>query len=173
MHRKVHIDIDFGQFINFNYKQETSCINDLKKDQTIYEKFGGLPESYVYQNTILYQKFWNKNECNYKQFEDQLDMDVVTVSSIMQPPGCVIPIHQDAFFQTRKKFPNTNKEIVRANIYLEDWKQGHFLQVNNVVDFDWKQGDGHMWNSDVLHIGANNGMQNKYTLQVTGFYMGR
>jgi len=26
-----------------------------------------------------------------------------------------------------------------------------------------------MWDSEVLHIGANAGMENKYTLQVSGF----
>ena len=44
-----------------------------------------------------------------------------------------------------------------------------FLQYNSTVDSNWKKGQGHMWDSEVLHIGANNGMQNKYTLQVSGF----
>ena len=54
-------------------------------------------------------------------------------------------------------------------MYLEDWKAGHFLQFNDDIDTHWKQGEGHMWDSEVLHIGANAGMEDKYTLQVSGF----
>ena len=99
-------------------------------------------------------------------------MQVVTVSSIKQPPGQVVPWHRDTFYQIKKRYPEDTRMLVRANIYLEDWKIGHFLQYDNVVDSNWKQGDGHMWNSEVLHIGANSGMENKYTLQVSGFYLG-
>jgi hypothetical protein len=30
-------------------------------------------------------------------------------------------------------------------------------------------GDGYIWDEDILHLGANAGMENKYTLQVSGF----
>jgi len=96
-------------------------------------------------------------------------MEVVTVSSILQPPGGVIPLHRDMFYQINKKYPERKELKVRANIYLEDWKLGHFIQYDDVVSTHWKQGQGFLWDSSILHIGANAGMENKYTLQVSGF----
>jgi hypothetical protein len=46
---------------------------------------------------------------------------------------------------------------------------GQFLQYDNIVDTHWKAGDGHMWDENVLHLGANAGFERKYTLQVSGF----
>jgi len=87
----------------------------------------------------------------------------------MQPPGNVIPLHRDTFFKIKSRHPENKRTVVRCNIYLEDWKAGHFLQYNDEIDTHWKQGNGHMWDSEVLHIGANAGMEDKYTLQISGF----
>jgi hypothetical protein len=40
---------------------------------------------------------------------------------------------------------------------------------HELADVNWVQGNGWLWDSDVLHLGANAGMQNKFTLQVSGF----
>ena len=56
---------------------------------------------------------------------------------------------------------------------MEDWKFGHIM---NYLDngkwhtaTDWKAGDGIIWDSDVQHLSVNAGLQDKYTLQVSGF----
>jgi hypothetical protein len=46
---------------------------------------------------------------------------------------------------------------------------GHFLQYDDTVVTHWLSGEGFMWDSEVLHVGANAGMENKFTLQVSGF----
>ena len=80
-----------------------------------------VPKSYVFENTCILQTFWNEDECDYQDLGDQLGIDVVTVSSIMQQPGNTIPLHRDTFFQLRKRFPDqSTKSMVRANIFLED-----------------------------------------------------
>ena len=33
----------------------------------------------------------------------------------------------------------------------------------------WKAGEGWIWDSNHLHLSANAGMKDKYTLQVSGF----
>ena len=170
MHRKIHIDIDFGVFIQAKHPDPTPYINYQKVElNDIYKKYGGYPDSLIFENTRIHQKFWSNDECDHDELGDKLGIDVVTVSSIMQPPGNTIPLHRDTFYQIKKRFPDHKQKIVRANVFLEDWKAGHFLQYNDVVDSHWSQGDGHMWDSEVLHIGANNGLQNKYTLQASGF----
>ena len=100
-------------------------------------------------------------------------MEVITVSSILQPPGNTIPIHRDTFYQINKKFPQDERLKIRANIYLKDWKVGEILQYEKNKQWynstHWSAGDGFIWDSSHLHLSANNGMQNKYTLQVSGF----
>jgi hypothetical protein len=85
----------------------------------------------------------------------------------------VIPIHRDTFFQIRKQFPDDKRRKVRANIYLENWSVGHFIQyqLNNKWhnSTHWCQGEGWMWDNEILHLSANAGMYDKYTLQVSGF----
>lgn len=170
MHKNIHIKIDYDKFIECDYPDASTCVNHQKVELSdIHEQYGGFPQSYVLENTRLHQKFWDKDECDFDDLGNKLGIDVITVSSIMQPPGNTIPLHRDTFYQIKKQYPDNDKTIVRANIFLQDWKTGHFLQYDDVVDADWKQGDGHMWDSEVLHIGANNGMHNKYTLQISGF----
>ena len=170
MHKKIHIDIEYDKFLNIVYPDASTCVNHQKVElEDIHEKYGGFPQSYVFENTRIHQKFWDRDECDFEDLGNKLGIEVITVSSIMQPPGNTIPIHRDTFYQIKKKYPNNTQTVVRANIFLQDWMTGHFLQYDDVVDSHWSQGDGHMWDSEVLHIGANNGMQNKYTLQVSGF----
>jgi hypothetical protein len=100
-----------------------------------------------------------------------LGMEIITVSSILQPPGCIIPLHRDTFYQIGVRYPERTEVRARANIYLEDWKLGQFIQYNDEVSTHWKAGDGFIWDSSVLHLSANAGMQNKYTLQISGFVL--
>ena len=171
MYKKIHIDIDFKKFLDIDLPNESTCIaHQVVELKDIHEKFpGGFPKTYQFENTKIHQKFWDNKECDYEELGQKLGIEPVTVSTIMQPPGNVIPLHRDTFFKIKTQYPGTKRTIVRCNIYLEDWKAGHFLQYNDDVDIHWKQGNGHMWDESVLHIGANAGMENKYTLQVSGF----
>jgi len=173
MIKEIKLNYDFSVFLNADYTQhEGSCIQHQVHELTdIHEKFGGFPKTYTYANTVIHQLWWNNTQCDFNDIGKQLGMEVITVSSILQPPGCVIPIHRDTFFQINKRYPDRKELKVRANIYLEDWKMGHFLQYDDVVISNWQAGTGFMWDSNVLHIGANAGMEDKYTLQVSGFMM--
>jgi aspartyl/asparaginyl beta-hydroxylase (cupin superfamily) len=103
-------------------------------------------------------------------------MEIVTISTIKQPPGNIIPLHRDTFFQINQRFPDRKELKVRTNIYLEDYKIGQFLQYEMEDSYHnsthWKQGDGYMWDSQHLHLSANAGLEDKYTLQISGFYLG-
>jgi len=172
MINSVKLSYDFSTFLNADYTQhEGSCIkHQVYELADIHDQFGGFPKTYRYENTLIHQLWWEPNQIDFDTIGKQLNMEVITVSSILQPPGCVIPWHRDTFFQIGKRYPDRKDLKVRANIYLEDWKMGHFLQYDDTVVTHWKSGDGFIWDSGVLHLGANAGMQNKYTLQVSGFY---
>jgi len=179
MHRHIFLDYDFDKIIKADYNDTAiSCIDYQKIELTdVHEKNGGFPDSYVFENTKIYQYWWSPDDLDFDEFGRQLGMEVITVSSILQRPGCVIPCHRDTFFKIKKEFPErANEVIVRANIYLQDWKLGHLLQYEESpdewkCDINWKQGEGHMWDEPVLHIGANAGFEDKYTLQISGFLL--
>lgn len=170
MIKTVTLNYNFDIFLNADYSTESSCIKHQVYELTdIHEKFGGFPKSYCFENTKINQLWWTEDQVSFTDIGSQLGIEVVTVSSILQPPGCVIPLHRDTFYQISQRHPTRTETKVRANIYLEDWKLGHFIQYNDEVSTHWSQGQGFLWDSEVLHLGANAGMENKYTLQVSGF----
>lgn len=172
MHKKIFVDLDYKFYIDRIYPEGSTCIkHQLTELKDVHQQYGGFPDSFCSENTTIHQKWFDEDEIDFGELGKKLSIDVVSVSAIKQCPGNTIPLHRDMFYQVKKKFPNRKEKIVRANIFLEDWKTGHFLQYNDIVDTHWKQGQGHMWDSDVLHIGANNGMEDKFTLQVSGFYL--
>lgn len=170
MHKEINLDTNYELFLANPGEEISSPLEIMKVDRKDdYDQFGGMPETYCFENTRMYQRFWSDKDCSYEELEDKLNIDVISVSTIMQPPGNSIPLHRDTFFQIKTKYPDNKRTIVRCNIFLEDWKAGHFLQYDDKIHTHWKKGDGHMWDSEVLHIGANAGMENKYTLQISGF----
>jgi hypothetical protein len=171
MLKKTYLDYDFTKILAADYSQHSgSCINhQVYEVADIHEQYGGFPESYCLQNTLIHQLWWDHTQLDFEEIGRQLGMEVVTASSIQQPPGCVIPLHRDTFYQINKLHPARTELKIRANIHLEDWKLGHFLQYNDVVHTHWRAGDALIWDSKVLHLGANAGMHNKYTLQISGF----
>ena len=171
MHKKIYCDIDYQHFLKQEIPKGSTCIaHQVVELKDIHEKFpGGFPTTYRLENTTIHQKFWNENECDYNELGEKLGIEPVTVSTIMQPPGNVIPLHRDTFFKIKAKYPDNTRTIVRCNIYLEDWKAGHFLQCNDDVYTHWKCGDGLIVDRAQYHLSANAGVEDKHTIQVSGF----
>jgi hypothetical protein len=171
MLKSVKLNYDFDLFLSADYSvHKGSCIKHQVTELTdIHEQYGGFPDSYCFENTVIHQLWWTAEQIDYRDIGEQLGVEVVTVSTILQPPGGVIPLHRDTFYQISKRYPDRTDTKVRANIYLEDWKLGHFIQYDDIVSTHWTQGQGFVWDSEVLHLGANAGMEPKYTLQVSGF----
>lgn len=175
--KPIKLNYNFDIFLNADYSaHQGSCISYQKREQgDIHHTIGeGFPKSYHENNTRIQQLWFDDNQVDYKELGLQLGIEVITVSSILQPPGNVITLHRDTFFQISKKYPNDTRTKVRANIYLKDWEVGHIIQYKDLNDewqnsTHWSCGEGFLWNSDILHIGANIGLKDKYTLQVSGF----
>ena len=172
---EINLDYNIDTFLSADYSTHSgSCIaHQVHELKDVHESYGGFPDSYDISNTLIRQLWWDQSQIDFEELGNQLDMEVITVSTILQPPGNIIPIHRDTFFQINKRFPDDTRCKVRANIYLEDWKVGHFLQYQ--VDSKWHNSthwnakQGFIWDSNHLHLSANAGMNNKYTLQVSGF----
>ena len=84
--------------------------------------------------------------------------------------GTVMPVHQDRYVKYIQLFDLQGREhsIRRALILLEDWKPGHYLEVQGRPFVDWKAGTVVEWPYDTPHMAANIGLEPRYTLQITG-----
>ena len=121
---------------------------------------------------MFYQKFFERDEIDFDDLGSQVGLEAISVSMIKQPPGMINPTHKDTFYQINKRFPDDTRLKVRANIQLLDWKMGHFLQFNDTVVTHWKANTGYAWDSTVLHLAVNAGFEDRYSLQISGFYNG-
>lgn len=177
MVKDITLDFDWSIFLSACYDiPDYSCATHQVADNPdFYAKYGQHPDSYGLHNTIIHQLWWH-DESMKQELGKQLNMDVVSISTIEQPCGQTITIHQDFFYKIKTQFPDDTRTKVRANIFLEDWKFGHILQYESEDNWycptHWKQGQGFLWDSSVAHLSGNSGFQPKYTLQVSGFYNG-
>lgn len=80
-----------------------------------------------------------------------------------------VPPHSDGYpgYLKRNNIDNIN-HVCRAVVFLEDWKSGHYLEVDGNPIVDWQAGDWVWWRGDTPHYAANIGLENRYTLQITG-----
>ncbi len=182
MLKHLHLDLDYSFFLppkqDYSVHKGTCLAHQLTELTDIHEEYG-LGETYTTENTIIQQLWYDNTTVDFESLGKKLGMEVITVSSILQPPGNTIALHRDTFFQINKRHPDDKRLKVRANVYLEDWKVGHMIQYQDTNDSNkwktsdnWKAGDCHLWSSKPLHLSANAGMKDKYTLQISGFWKG-
>jgi hypothetical protein len=86
------------------------------------------------------------------------------------PTGTVLPVHSDLYKRYVELFNLQGKEttIRRSLVLLEDWKSGHYLEVAGKPYTHWREGDTIEWSYDEPHMAANIGLEDRYTLQITG-----
>lgn len=173
------VDFDLDIFRNADYTQHYgSCISYQVKEQTDqHEKAGGFPASYSEDNTRIQQIWFEETDVDYEMLGKKLNMDVKTISAILQPPGNTVTLHRDTFFKFKSLYPDDTRPKVRANIYLEDWQPGHLIHYQDhnkewQCSDHWNAGEGFLWDSNHLHLSGNCGLKDKYTLQISGFYTG-
>jgi len=86
-----------------------------------------------------------------------------------QDPGNTFPWHKDEFlYQKRLVDAKDHHRIVRFITFFEDWKNGHYFQVENSVIIKWKAGDTIVFAPNKEHVGANVGLETKWTCNITG-----
>ena len=178
MLRKIKLNYDWNYFLppmqDYSVHKGTCLAHQLDELTDIHEEYG-LGDTYTKDNTVIQQLWYEDGQVDFKELGKQTGMEVVTVSTILQPPGNTIALHRDTFFQINKRYPEDKRLKVRANVYLENWKVGHMLQYKSEEDNiwktsdNWKAGDCYMWDSKPLHLSANAGMKDKFTLQISGF----
>lgn len=85
--------------------------------------------------------------------------------------GTILPTHSDLYVKYIDLFNLKGQEqrIRRAVVFLEDWKPGHYSEINNEGMVNWSAGTVLEWSYDTPHAAANIGIEDRYTLQITGW----
>jgi hypothetical protein len=109
---------------------------------------------------------------NYKFVEhfEELGWKDVGTSYYRMSTGTVMPVHSDLYKKYIERFQLQGQEqtVCRALVMLEDWKSGHYLEVMDVAYTGWQAGQVVEWIYDAPHMAANIGLEDRYTLQITG-----
>lgn len=113
------------------------------------------------------QPSWNNQFV--KIFNDMGWKDIGT-SYYCMSTGTVMPVHSDLYLKYVDIFKLQTREhsIMRAVVFLEDWKSGHYSEVAGCPIVNWRAGQCIMWSYDTPHSAANLGLDDRYTLQITG-----
>jgi hypothetical protein len=80
----------------------------------------------------------------------------------------IMPAHRDHYRSYIKRFNPNPENVSRILVMLEDWKPGHYLEVDGTGFVNWKAGDFFFWKNDLPHAASNIGVEPRYTLQITG-----
>lgn len=102
-------------------------------------------------------------------FRQWLPMQHFGWSLYRMTPGTVLPEHGDTYRRFREIYGVRDLDRIRRYvIFLDNWKSGHYLEVNDVPIVGWSKGSAVFWHGAVPHIAANIGREDRYTLQITG-----
>lgn len=110
---------------------------------------------------------WSKT---FIDIYEQQGWQDVGLAFYRMPTGTVMPVHGDLYKRYVELFNLQGKEttIRRSLVLLEDWKSGHYLEVAGKPYTCWREGDTIEWAYDEPHMAANIGLEDRYTLQITG-----
>jgi len=119
------------------------------------------------KNTQYYQTFELPEE--YHTFAKEIFSEY-SLSVIKQMPGQTIPEHYDTFYKFSQQYKCDRKDVCRLNFFLEDWKSGHYFEIDNEAVINWRKFNFIVIRYGQPHLSGNMGMEPKYTMQITGLY---
>ena len=142
---------------------------DSLKFTEYFQTYQQLPEVekyYTVHNSSIWQLL---DECPpwIHDLSQQIpkDFDHYVVSAIKIPPGQTIPCHADKHYILQQT--HGAGDTWRYLIFLEDWKNGHYFEINNQPIVNWKAGNWVKFHRSCWHLGGNMGIHPFYSAQVT------
>jgi len=113
------------------------------------------------------QPKWNQQFINIYEHMGWRD---IGTSYYRMDTGTVLPTHGDLYVKYVKLFNLQGQEhtIRRAIVFLEDWRPGHYSEIDGVGIVNWSAGKVVEWEYNTPHAAANIGLEPRYTLQITG-----
>lgn len=152
------------------YKNLT-YINKPFNDKDTIQRWKSLGHNYQNYTGLMRDQSQKLPEWCY-EVAKQLALQNSGITLYCMMPGIIMPEHSDTFIKYREimKLKSTD-DVGRAVVFLEDWKSGHYFEINETPIVNWRKGDYILWKNDTPHMAANLGKENRYTMQVTGIYV--
>lgn len=123
-------------------------------------------------NTQFWQTKENDMDFDFSEVKSQIPIQDHTIGMIKLDPGTTLPWHKDSFYMLRQKRQDWKEQgliPVRYLIFAEDWKIGHFVQLEDQTVSHWKAGDCWFFCYQTQHLGTNAGLEPMISIQVSGF----
>jgi hypothetical protein len=162
---KINLELPNFNYKNYHWEKEDNVTSygrakEFEEQNEKYRKVG-----YTQYNTMYYRAF-NVDD-NVHKFCETL-FPRYSVGIMKQPPGQTLPLHDDTFYMFAKLNKIDPNDCIRVNVFLEDWQNGHYFEINGNPVLQWNKGDAIIIKRNELHLSGNMGMADKYTMQITG-----
>ena len=125
---------------------------------------------YDYVKSFTGSMYDNRNPMPewFDRFENMFGLHKQSYTVYRMDTLDIMPVHTD-HYRTYCRLNNCEPDqVYRVILMLEDWKPGHYFEMDGVGYVNWKAGDWFKWRGDVPHAASNIGTDPRYTLQVTG-----
>ena len=166
---KHYISGNVSSNIILDYKN-LDYINKPFNNQKTIEKWKSLGHNYEKYTGLMRDQSQQLPDWCFNVLE-QIPLQNSLITLYCMTPGTIMPEHSYAFVKYREILSLKETDNVgRAVIFLEDWKSGHYFEIDETLIVDWKKGEYVLWKNDTPHMAANLGKENRYTMQVTGIY---
>jgi hypothetical protein len=167
---KNYISGNISGDIILDYKN-LDYINKPFNDQKTIEKWKFLGHNYEKYTGLMRDQSQQLPDWCFN-VSKQIPLQNSSITLYCMPPGTILPEHSDTFIKYRE-IMNLKKtdDVGRAVIFLEDWKSGHYFEIDETPVVNWKRGDYFLWKNDTSHMAANLGKENRYTMQITGIVL--
>lgn len=87
------------------------------------------------------------------------------VSVIKNDPGQIIPYHVDRHSILKETYGGGS--TFRYLVFLQDWKPGHYFEIQKQSVTNWKAGDWIKFHRNAWHLGGNLGQEPFFSAQIT------
>ena len=157
-----------GRYWGEDFKNLPFIKQDVTKEEINYWESLGYSDKYVKSYTGSMYNNSNPMPDWFDRFERMFGMYKQSYTVYRMDTCEIMPVHADHF----RTYCNLNdcdpSQVYRVILMLEDWKPGHYFELDGVGYVNWKAGDWFKWKGDVPHAASNIGVDPRYTLQITG-----
>lgn len=167
----IHAKYNLPVFWNNEFKQLEYICEEFNDSESLKKWLAlGYPNKFTgamcdMRNT---QPSWNDK---FIKIYQEMGWKDIGTSYYRMDTGTVLPTHGDLYvrYVNLHNLQGQEHRIRRAVVFLEDWKPGHYSEINDTGLVNWKAGTVLEWSYDTPHAAANIGIEPRYTLQITGW----
>lgn len=155
-----------GRFWGTEYK-DFSYVRQPVTQQEIDE---WVNKGYDYVKSYTGEMYDNRNPMPEwtEQLKKLFDFKNLTFTFYRMNTLDIMPEHKDHFRTYMNLTGAKYDDVYRILLMLEDWKPGHYLEIDGVGIVNWVAGDYFVWENSTPHAASNIGTEPRYSLQITG-----